>query len=66
MTSISVAPPLGVRDPGRKAGSLDKLPDEMNEMKLRDDKVWGFVFICPLIAHCLGGLLSKILDRHDR
>lgn len=41
MTSISVAPPLGVRDPGRKAGSLDKLPDEMNEMKLRDDKVWG-------------------------
>ena len=39
MASISVAPPNGVRDPGRKPGGLDKLPDEMNEMKLKDDKV---------------------------
>lgn len=39
MASVGVAPVTGVRDPGRKTGGLDKLPDEMNEMKLRDDKV---------------------------
>ncbi|KAL0436022.1 UNVERIFIED_CONTAM: Shaggy-related protein kinase alpha [Sesamum radiatum] len=38
MTSLGVPPASGVRDPSRKAGGLDKLPDEMNEMKLRDDK----------------------------
>ncbi|GER55145.1 protein kinase superfamily protein [Striga asiatica] len=38
MTSINVAPPSGIRDPTRKNGGLDRLPDEMNEMKLKDDK----------------------------
>lgn len=43
MASISVAPATGVRDPGRKPGGLDRLPDELNEMKLRDDKVQALI-----------------------
>lgn len=39
MASIGVAPASVARDPSRKTGGLDRLPDEMNEMKLRDDKV---------------------------
>lgn len=58
MASISVAPAPGVRDPGRKPGGMDKLPDELNEMKLRDDKVQMIVVASSLhffltTGHCL-------------
>lgn len=41
MASASVAPPSAFRntDTDASSGALDTLPDEMNEMKLRDDKV---------------------------
>ncbi|GFQ07567.1 40S ribosomal protein s7 [Phtheirospermum japonicum] len=38
MSSVSVAPPTVVRDPSQKLGGLDRLPDELNEMKLKYDK----------------------------
>lgn len=57
MASIGVAPANGVRDPGRKPGGLDKLPDELNEMKLRDDKVLIIIIVTSLCflsrGHCL-------------
>lgn len=39
MASVSVAPTSGLRDPTGNTGGLDRLPDEMNDMKIRDDKV---------------------------
>ncbi|EPS68300.1 hypothetical protein M569_06467 [Genlisea aurea] len=34
----SISSSAGVRGPAKKPGCLDRLPDEMNEMKIRDDK----------------------------
>lgn len=37
MASVGVIPTSSLRDPGNHA--IDKLGEEMNEMKIRDDKV---------------------------
>lgn len=37
MSTASVA--SGIKDPGGKVGGLDKLPEEMSGMKIKDDKV---------------------------
>lgn len=42
-SSISVDPDSDVRDHGGKIGSLDRLPSQMNGMKLNEDKVY-FLF----------------------
>lgn len=39
MASISVVPTSGLRDPSGNTAGVDVLPDEMNDMKIRDDKV---------------------------
>uniref|UniRef100_A0A9I9D426 Protein kinase domain-containing protein n=1 Tax=Cucumis melo TaxID=3656 RepID=A0A9I9D426_CUCME len=39
MTSVSVAPASVIRDHGGSTIGVDRLPDEMNDMKIRDDKV---------------------------
>ena len=38
MASVGVAP-AGLREPSGHAVGVDKLPEEMNDMKIRDDKV---------------------------
>lgn len=38
MTSVSVVP-AAIRDHGGSTIGVDRLPDEMNDMKIRDDKV---------------------------
>lgn len=39
MASVSVIPASGVRDPSGNTAGVDKLPEEMNDMRIRDDKV---------------------------
>src|SRR5262249_23500436 len=39
MASVSVVPASGLQDPSGNTTSVDRLPDEMNDMKIRDDKV---------------------------
>lgn len=42
MASVSVVPASGlVREPSGNAAGVDRLPDEMNDMKIRDEKVIG-------------------------
>ena len=44
MTSVSVAPASMIRDHGGSTIGVDRLPDEMNDMKIRDDKVPKMLF----------------------
>lgn len=39
MASVTVAPEPGLREPSGNTFGVDRLPDEMNDMKIRDDKV---------------------------
>ena len=39
MASVSVVPASGLRDTRGNTTGVDKLPDEMNDMKISDDKV---------------------------
>ena len=39
MTSMSVLPSSGLRNQRGNNINAEKLPEEMNEMKIRDDKV---------------------------
>lgn len=44
MASVSVVPAPGLREPSGSTFGVDRLPDEMNDMKIRDDKVdYSFV-----------------------
>lgn len=43
MASVGVVP-AGLREPSGHAVGVDKLPEEMNDMKIRDDKVCVFFF----------------------
>ncbi|KAG5514093.1 hypothetical protein RHGRI_035482 [Rhododendron griersonianum] len=38
MASVTVAPEPGLREPSGNTFGVDRLPDEMNDMKIRDDK----------------------------
>ncbi|XP_058085295.1 shaggy-related protein kinase NtK-1-like [Magnolia sinica] len=38
MASASVVPATGLRNTSGNAISMDRLPEEMNDMKIRDDK----------------------------
>lgn len=46
MASVSVAPSSGVREPSGNTVAVDRLPEEMNDMKIRDDKV----DFCPFLS----------------
>lgn len=39
MASVSIAPTTSVKNPGGSSIAIDRLPEEMNEMKIRDEKV---------------------------
>lgn len=39
MASVTVLPASGIRDNNGNTTAVDKLPEEMNDMKIRDDKV---------------------------
>lgn len=39
MASVGVAPASGMREPSNHNVGVDRLPEEMNDMKIRDDKV---------------------------
>lgn len=41
MASVGIAPIPGARDSTSHATGVDKLPEELSDMKIRDDKV-GF------------------------
>lgn len=45
MASVSVIPASGVREPSGNTAAVERLPDEMNGMKIRDDRVSGII-IC--------------------
>ena len=53
MASISVVPTTGVRDNNENMIAVNKLYEEMNDMKIRDGKVdasfvlIGFLIWCP-------------------
>lgn len=45
MASVGVAPTSCMRESsGHTVGGVDKLPEEMNDMKIRDDKVYTLSF----------------------
>lgn len=49
MASVSVVPTLGTREPSENSAGVDRLPEEMNDMKIRDDKVDGlyiYIYFC--------------------
>lgn len=52
---MGVVPTAGLREPSGHAVGVDKLPEEMNDMKIRDDKV------CELLVKGLSVLLSCII-----
>lgn len=73
MASVGVAP-AGAREPSGHAAGVDKLPEEMNDMKIRDDKVciiWIYVkyfvtlmvsvYSYVLVIKCLPGQMLKNL-----
>ena len=39
MASAGVVPAAGLRDVNASTVGVDRLPEEMNDMKIRDDKV---------------------------
>lgn len=39
MASVSVVPASGLRGPGGNTVGINNLPSEMNDMKIRDEKV---------------------------
>lgn len=39
MTSVGVAPTSGLRESSGHPADVDRLPEEMNDMRIRDDKV---------------------------
>ena len=39
MASVSVVPPSGVREPSGTTHAAERLPEEMNDMRIRDDRV---------------------------
>lgn len=46
MASVGVAPTSGLREPSGHAVGVDKLPEELNDMKIRDDKVCKPLVMC--------------------
>lgn len=53
MASIGVAPTSGLRDPSGNTAAVDKLPDEMNDMKIKDEKVSDESSICQFEYYLL-------------
>lgn len=47
MASVGVPPASGLRDTSGHALGTDRLPEEMNDMKIRDEKVRPFVILVP-------------------
>lgn len=42
MASVGIEPSAAVRDSNGDATDVDRLPEEMNDMKIQDDKVCFF------------------------
>lgn len=59
MASVRVAPSAGLRDPNGNAVAVDKLPEEMNDMKIRDDKV---LVLCSVIEYLTSQFYLLILS----
>ena len=51
MASVGVAPTSCLRESSGHTAGVDRLPEEMNDMKIRDDKVYVSLdnFFCLLI-----------------
>lgn len=61
MASGVVVPATGFTDKNASSGGVEKLPEEMNDMKIRDDKVTKdfFFYFTSLCLHFL--FLNKYL-----
>ena len=59
MASVSVVPASGLREPSGNAVGVDNLPNEMNDMKIRDDKVNHVTSSCGLYSNFI--ILRKLL-----
>lgn len=51
MASVSVIPTMGTREHNENSAGVDRLPDEMNDMKIRDDKVDVWLCACVCATH---------------
>ena len=51
MASASVVPASMVKNGSGSSASVDKLPEEMNDMKIRDDKGGQVSFCLPSISN---------------
>lgn len=51
MASVGVAP-TGLREASGHNAGVDKLPEEMNDMKIRDDKVWNLFNLDIVCLDC--------------
>lgn len=49
MASVGVAPTSVIRD--SSSHGVDRLPEEMNDMKIRDDKVNDYTFSASFLFH---------------
>lgn len=51
MASVGVAPTDLIEPPsGRNVVDVDKLPEELNGMKIKDDKVCCFIALMPYVC----------------
>lgn len=73
MASVSVVAAYGLRDPGGHTVGVDRLPQEMNDMKIRDDKVTDtscfWLLTSPLsflLDYLLGVVTRKLLNVHRK
>lgn len=53
MASASVVPSFGLKATTGTNNAVDKLPDEMNDMKIKDDKVnYDYALFSDLYVSC--------------
>lgn len=57
MASVGIEPSAAVRDSSENTTDVDRLPEEMNDMKIQDDKVC-FFFMLMLFSDCVSSLLQ--------
>lgn len=66
MASVGIEPSAAVRDPTGNATDVDRLPEEMNHMKIQDDKVWFLiVFFVASSLIMFFFLITDLINDHQ-
>lgn len=65
MASVTMGPPTVLKNAGGESIPVEGLPDVMNDMKIRDEKVlphhqFGFDYACILSSHFLLSFLWPV------